>query len=353
MKKTQVALAALALVASTAAMAGDVTVYGTVDVSVIKTDAGTSMAGAGNSAGSIIGFKGSEDLGSGLKASFNLETGLTGTNGSLANGGLTSGAADGTTVIFNRAANVGLSNETFGLTLGTQLSPFIAGELNGATGVGGNGVFVPALFILNGGNLAGTNSSNGGFFIPDAVNVSANFAGVTANVMTRTAVAGTTTTAGDTYTAANIGTAIAGVNLNLAYQNMTNLGATTVIVKNTVLSANTEIAGIRVNAAYADNSNDGTSNKGYMIGTSMPLTGALAGGLTYVKNAASGLGNMYSASLQYNLSKSTYVYMNYNKFSVDTSVAANDSGNLNYNATTNSSGTVSGSSLAVGIAKSF
>ncbi len=348
MKKTQVALAALALVASTAAMADGVTVYGTVDASVIKTDAGTSMAGAGNSAGSLFGFKGSEDLGGGLKASFNLETGYTATSGALANGG----TAAGTTTIFNRAANVGLSNESFGLTLGLQTSPFIAGELNGATGVGGNGVFVPALFILNGGNLAGTNSSLGGFFIPDAVNVSANFAGVTANVMTRTAVAGTTTTAGDTYTAANIGTAIAGVNLNLAYQNMTNLGATTVIVKNTVLSANTEIAGIRVNAAYADNSNDGTSNKGYMIGTSMPLTGALAGGLTYVKNAASGLGNMYSASLQYNLSKSTYVYMNYNKFSVDTSVAANDSGNLTYSST-NTSGTVSGSSVAVGIAKSF
>ena len=337
MKKTQVALAALALVASTAAMAGDVTVYGTVDASVIKTDQGTSMAGAGNSAGSIIGFKGSEDLGSGLKASFNLETGYTGTNGSLANGGLTNGSTNGTTVIFNRAANVGLSNENFGLTLGTQISPFIAGELNGATGVGGNGVFVPALLILNGGNLAATTSSNGGFFIPDAVSVSANFAGVSANAMTRTSVSGAP---GDTYVAANIGAAVANINLNLAYQDMVNDGTAK---KNTVLSANTELAGVRVNAAYADNSISGTGNKGYLVGASMPLAGALSGGLTYVKSDLSTLGNMYSASLQYNLSKSTYAYLNYNKFSVATAVAANDSGNAS--STT--------SSVAVGIAKSF
>ena len=333
MKKTQVALAALALVASTAAMAGDVTVYGTVDASVIKTDQGTSMAGAGNSAGSIIGFKGSEDLGSGLKASFNLETGYTATNGALANGG----AVNGPTVIFNRLANVGLSNEAFGLTLGTQLSPFIGGELNGATGVGGNGVFVPALLILNGGNLAGTGTSIGGFFIPDAVNVSANFAGVSANAMTRTSVSGAS---GDTYVAANIGAAVANINLNLAYQDMVNGGTAT---KNTVLSANTELAGVRVNAAYADNSISGTGNKGYLVGASMPLAGALSGGLTYAKSDLSTLGNMYSASLQYNLSKSTYAYLNYNKFSVATAVAANDSGNAS--STT--------SSVAVGIAKSF
>ena len=346
MKKTQVALAALALVASTAAMAGDVTVYGTVDVSVIKTDQGTAMGGAGNSAGSIIGFKGSEDLGSGLKASFNLETGYSGTNGGLANGGDL-----GYTTIFNRAANVGLSNENFGLTLGTQVSPFIAGELNGATGVGGNGVFVPALYILNGGTLSGVMSgttsgpaadgTTGGFFIPDAVSASASFAGVTANVLTRTSVNGY---AGDTYVAGNVGAAVANINLNLAYQKNVISG---VSATNTVFSANTEVAGVRVNGAYADNNDGTTTSKGYLVGASMPLTGALMGGLTYVNNSASGLGNMYSASLQYNLSKSTYVYMNYNKFSVDSLLAANDSGK----SLTTAAPTAS--SVAVGIAKSF
>jgi predicted porin len=345
MKKTQFALAALALVASTAAMAADVTVYGTADVSVVRTDVGTSMAGAGNSAGSIFGVKGTEDLGSGLKASFNLETGYTGTNGALANGG----AADGTTVIFNRQANVGLSNENVGITLGTQISPFIVGELNGATAVGGNGAFVPGLFILNGGNLAGTTQSVGGFFIPDAASISLSANGVSANVLTRTRSA-TATTGGveaDKYTAANIGTTIADISLNLAYQ---QIDTGLVVTKNTVLSANTTVAGIRINGAYADNSNgDGTASgktKGFLVGASMPLAGALSGGLTYASNKDSGLGNQKTVSLQYNFSKSTYAYLNYSKFSVATALAGNDSGNLGTAEDTKSM-------TAIGIAKSF
>lgn len=341
MKKSNIALAALALIASTAVMAEGVTVYGTADVSVVRTDVGTSMAGAGNSAGSIFGVKGTEDLGNGLKASFNLETGYSGTNGALANGG----AVDQKTVIFNRQANVGLSNENLGITLGAQLSPFIAGELNGATGVGGNGVFVPGLLILNGGNLAGTTQSVGGFFIPDAVNVSAAFNGVSANVMTRTR-AGTATTGGleaDKYMAANIGASVADISLNLAYQ---NIDTGSVITKNTVLSANTTFSGVRLNAAAANNTISGVTNKGYLVGASMPLVGALSGGLTFAQNDLSALGNMKSVSLQYTLSKATYVYLNYNKFSVKTTVAGNDSGNLG-------SGANTGEMTAVGVAHSF
>jgi predicted porin len=341
MRNTKIALAVLALVASTAATAEGVTVYGTADVSVVRTDVGTSMAGAGNSAGSIFGVKGSDDLGGGLKASFNLETGYTGTNGALANGG-----ALGNTVIFNRQANVGLSNENAGITLGTQLSPFIAGELNGATKVGGNGVFVPGLLILNGGNLAGTTQSAGGFFIPDAVSVSASFSGVSANVLQRTRSANSAATGGltsDKYMAANIGGSVADISLNVAYQNI-NTG--TVETTNTVFSANTTIQGISINGAYASNKISNVSNKGYLFGASMPLVGALSAGLTYARNDLATLGNMKSVSLQYTLSKASYVYLNYNTFSVDTTVAGNDSGNLG---TANKTSAMT----AVGIASSF
>ena len=341
MKKTQVALAAMALVASTAVLAEGVTAYGTADISVVSNSVGTSMAGAGNSAGSIFGFKGSEDLGSGLKASFNLELGYTGTNGSLANGGNL-----GNTTIFNRQANVGLSNENVGITLGTQISPFIAGELNGSTAVGGNGVFVPGLYILNGGNLAGTTQSSGGFFIPDAVNVSGSFNGVGVNVMSRLSPANTAATGGvasDKYTAASIGANVADISLNMAYQNI-NTGSA--VTKNTVLSANTTFGGIRVNGAYASNEISGAANKGTLIGASMPLVGNLSGGVTYARNDLTTLGNMKSVSLQYTLSKSTYAYLTYNKFSVDTAVAANDSGNTG---TSNKVGEIT----LVGIAHSF
>ena len=64
-----------------------------------------------------------------------------------------------------------------------------------------------------------------------------------------------------------------------------------------------------------------------MIAASMPLAGALSGGLTYASNKDSGLGNMSSVSLQYTLSKSTFAYATYNKFSNNAfPVIANDGG---------------------------
>ena len=56
MKKTQVALAALALVASTAALADGVKLYGVADFSMLNDSKGTYAMGAGNNAGSIFGI---------------------------------------------------------------------------------------------------------------------------------------------------------------------------------------------------------------------------------------------------------------------------------------------------------
>jgi len=81
MKKTLVAVAAM--FAATGAMA-DATIYGTIDqayqssktTTAASTSKTTSLAGTWNG-GSSIGFKGSEDLGNGLKAFFQQEIGLS------------------------------------------------------------------------------------------------------------------------------------------------------------------------------------------------------------------------------------------------------------------------------------
>jgi predicted porin len=94
MKKLLIASAALAMVAGTAQAQSSVTVYGTVDLGMNSVDyknigGGTGTAAqaslkglnaADNSAGGAltsnrIGFRGTEDLGGGLKANFNLEYG--------------------------------------------------------------------------------------------------------------------------------------------------------------------------------------------------------------------------------------------------------------------------------------
>jgi len=85
MKLKQIALAAAVVAASSAALA-DVTIYGIADVNLNngKTEAGFDGAvapastsqgriGSGGLSTSRIGFKGSEDLGGGMQASFQLE----------------------------------------------------------------------------------------------------------------------------------------------------------------------------------------------------------------------------------------------------------------------------------------
>ncbi len=335
MRKTQFALAALALVASSAALAEGVTVYGTADVSVVHTDNGTFLGGAGNSAGSIIGFKGSEDLGGGLKATFNLEAGYTGNDGSTANGGNVGFGESGATVLFNRAANVGISNGVLGATLGTQISPFIAGELVGATAVGGNGVFVPGLFLVNGGTLAGTTESAGGFFIPDAISLSANVGGVSVHGLTR-AIGNSSVAGSEKYNAINAVASFGAINASISYQDVNSESA---VGSNTVVAANTTIGDVRINGAYGSNKGSFDST-GYMVGASMPLIGAISGGLTYARNAS--MYSMTSVSAQYTFSKSTFAYANYSHFSEATGVAAND----------NSGGSTK-SILSVGLAKSF
>jgi predicted porin len=75
MKKTLIALAALA---STAAFAqSSVTLYGVLDAGITKgADSKTTFTGGGVNGTPRLGVKGSEDLGGGLSAVFQIETGL-------------------------------------------------------------------------------------------------------------------------------------------------------------------------------------------------------------------------------------------------------------------------------------
>lgn len=109
MKKSLIALAVLAT--SGAAMAqSSVTLYGVADLWVGKFKGTSVEMGDGGVAQSRIGFKGTEDLGGGLKASFNFEQGLNMENGAtdVATGGKT----------FGRQANLGLSGAFGSVKLG-------------------------------------------------------------------------------------------------------------------------------------------------------------------------------------------------------------------------------------------
>ena len=72
MKKSLIVLAALGAFASVASAQSSVTLYGRVDLSVNKP-AGSALKGISNGSGSRVGLRGTEDLGGGLSAFFNIE----------------------------------------------------------------------------------------------------------------------------------------------------------------------------------------------------------------------------------------------------------------------------------------
>ncbi|MCC8396707.1 porin [Paraburkholderia sp. MMS20-SJTR3] len=111
--------AALALTAEQAAAQSSITLYGVADVSVrYLTNSNASNDNRlfmtnGAITNSRWGLRGSEDLGGGIKAIFDLESGID----------LQNGAASDSHRIFNRNAYVGLSSRYGTLTLGRQKTP--------------------------------------------------------------------------------------------------------------------------------------------------------------------------------------------------------------------------------------
>ena len=129
MKKSLIALAVLA--ASGAAMAqSSVTLYGVADAGLVKSSgisAQMTSAGVMNNGTSRLGVRGVEDLGGGLKASFNFEHGLGMENGK---GGLSGGE------MWSRAAWMALQGGFGRVQMGRTLNPSFYGiaawELTGA-----------------------------------------------------------------------------------------------------------------------------------------------------------------------------------------------------------------------------
>lgn len=119
MQKKLIALAVAGLVSAPVFAQSNVTVYGVADAGIAYGDHGESeFQGvlSGVLSGSRIGFKGSEDLGNGLKAVFQLEQGFDiGT-------GAASPEVEGDSV-FSRQAWVGLSGAWGTVGLGRQYAP--------------------------------------------------------------------------------------------------------------------------------------------------------------------------------------------------------------------------------------
>lgn len=117
MKMKYSMMALCCMVSATAYAQSNVTVYGSIDAglryqtNVNAAGDGLLSMGTGNYYSNRLGFRGVEDLGGGLKARFQLETGFSSKTGALDNTN---------NVLFNRTAAIGVGGDWGGIDVGRQ-----------------------------------------------------------------------------------------------------------------------------------------------------------------------------------------------------------------------------------------
>jgi predicted porin len=301
-------------VASTAALANGVTVYGRLDTSMAKQTNQPTQLNHSNWDTSVIGVKGSEDLGNGLTASFQLEGGLNSTTGETHNNGSLA-------AVFNRLANIKLSSESMGTVgAGMQLSPFIAAALTG-TATNNESFYVPMLVMGNAagattyvqdsrnGVTAGTTTAAGtrGFFIPSSVSyTSPNIGGVTVSVLSQLGGANTSVQdANQKYRAMSISYSAGDLSAAFGYEDNPTQAA-----KTTSLAAAYMFGSLRVAGGYITSNPTAAGSDLNTLhgGFSYPLAESLSASLNYAKNDATTKQEVTTAGLLYNISKRTYAY---------------------------------------------
>lgn len=316
MKKSLIALAVLA--ASGASFAqSSVSIYGIADVYFGRTTgtnaASQTVIGSGAVSGSRFGFKGTEDLGGGLKANFVLEQGFNIDSGTQA----TAGTA------FSRQAFVGFSGAFGEARIGKVFTAF--DDISGNT----NAVFDSAL------------SPNANVWMSTAYNDKANnalyyatptfsgFKGAVSyslgeNAVLNGAAATHTTSLNGTYTA---GPVYAGI----AFQTEETQG---VAQTNdfTRLNGSYDLGVVKLLAGYGRAVIGATTSNDYQVGVDYPVSAALvlSGGVarSLDNDAANTARTGYSFGAAYSLSKRTTVYGGYQHNNKTATGAADIDGSL-------------------------
>jgi predicted porin len=188
MKKHLIA-AAVAGAFALPAMAQNVTLYGTIDAGVASFNkVGTvstneTVYADGSISSSVWGLRGTEDLGGGLRAVFQLESDIQTNNGGLNQNGL-----------FRRAAYAGVTGGFGELTFGLRLNPLIA-QNSALMPVAGNSV----------STLLATALSYHNFYTKNAITyTSPSFGGLVAQLQHGLANSTSTVTTGGSVTAGSL-----------------------------------------------------------------------------------------------------------------------------------------------------
>jgi predicted porin len=319
MRNTKIALAVLALVASTAAMADSATLYGSFDTSVAKQSGGRmAFDGSGNWNGTVLGIQGSEDLEGGMKATYNVEMGLNLGTGQHDNGGTSASpttaagvnGADAVSAanVFNRKANVGLAGDFGSIKAGLQLSPFIAAALNGVAN-NNESFYVPLLIMSGnrtaemfgaGGATAAGGTATGGFFIPNAVSYTTpSVSGFNATLLKQLDAGA----AANQYYSYNATYAAGDISVAAGYQNRD------ADYTGTVVTGAYQMGAAKLTAGYIKYQPvGGTDVNTYNLGGSYAVSDKVSTSLQYARNNATAAATITNLGVQYSLSKRTHLY---------------------------------------------
>jgi len=250
-------------------------------------------------AGSRLGFKGTEDLGGGLKAGFQFEQGLD----------LTNGATEAKT--FARQANVSLSGGFGTVKLGRS-----GNAMDDVFGAGNSG-FDSALSA----NAAWQNSYTGA---ADAqlYYATPEFAGFTAAVSTQ--LKGNVTAPNNKISAFNVAYANGPIAAALGYEKNEN-GQ-----KGTIINGSYDLGVAKLKASYYTTKDTGGTVgdkvNSYQLGADVPLSGVLTLSVGYASSKLDGgaRDSGFGVAAGYSLSKRTTVYGGFRAASIKSSTTDKD-----------------------------
>lgn len=254
MNKSTLGLALLALSSAGALAQTNVSIYGIVDAGVVHESGGeagsVTNVSSGIASGSRLGFKGKEDLGGGLAAVFQIESGFNIDTGASGQGG----------VLFGRQAFVGLTGKFGAFTLGRQYTPYYKtlrdiGDPFGAVSLAGRS-----------GNLFATNTRANNMI----EYVSPSISGVRADLAYSAGeVAGDSTRSRQM--GGSLGYAGGPLTIQVAHHRIDNATASD-RTRNTLVSANYKFKPVTVYASYALNKGPAQADsKDMLAGVAVPF----------------------------------------------------------------------------------
>ena len=311
MKKSLIALAVLA--ASGAAMAqSSVTLYGIADLWVgtaksTGSDRVTLMESGGVN-GSRWGLKGSEDLGGGLKANFDLQQGFAMDTGAA---GSTSASA------FSRQSWVGLSGGFGALRLGRTTTPY--DDVSGSSNAVFDSALAPANTVFLSTKYSGRQNNMFYYQAPNFGGISGAFS---YSLDEKSAANPEVTSFNLTYAGGPLA-------LQLAFSNEQST-ARTYDVDFLRLGGSFDMGMAKLKATYGEAKNyqaKGNKTKDFQIGVDVPMGKALTLSASYAHsddNAAAGDANRdgFGIAAAYTLSKRTFLYGGLRHTEVDNKAAA-------------------------------